>query len=845
LSGCPSLASVDSISATLARKSTTAPLRRRPTFNDAFTFLLAPVLATAFIVDTSWKAKQRKDWDDKISAVKEEINQLQEREQRVWKSLQLRLRPVRFGHQSRGYATSAAVQPDLDEREWQIEMPLLGDDSMQDGDVVQAPRHISQDVASESPRVYKDGTFTAEEMANFHRYHRLNAIMLSVRMLLHLQIGPSPFFAMFSGDGLPHEDALEFPHDSGRLVHLLKVSRQEMRPLGNYRDLFLVSHHINAQALKSDLHNAIRILTTNFDEGRISLGELVNGFGSTLLQTTEVPSAAAYTMLIRSFSKVGSHSLSYYAAGALKKSTLPLSDTSIFHMLFSVGQACDSRSLNHILPVITRSDSEFNVMSKWERVHVRGLDLPVPASLNPKLLQVLVYTALRCEQPERAEAWLTLLREVDYGSMYKDHLFRSFLTYYALHGNWEKGQVWLRRCVQHASSIAATSMYDLARVIFRMLDLCVRCRKLPEYTLIIDAAVKAGIGPPPVAKNPNHHRVLFPRARSILLEWEALPVSEDAQAFSPEERVRCFQEACRPLTEHIAETDETKSQQSPAEDGEDEFVLMPPTTNSLRYAIRRQLRSDGTSDSEPAADKRVGGEMPLGEVSKMQARFQLQDSTITSLKARLAIAEERYKLAQQAQRESLANVERLQRDTVKLRHELDESRLAMQRLQDQSRSHGTDHATLRQELTDLRALARQLMQHQQAAKVAKDVAVDEDSSRTETTLPPQALQQTNGETRPTPPDSSETDVPAPSKSARSFGKMAPRRSSRMKKPADENPVEHVSEERSGPRLSYSSPPRPISASPPKPQGFHGSIGTTRRVVSRPAPSRIIRKVARD
>jgi len=738
LSRCPSISSVDTVTPALVRKTTTAPLRRRPTFNDVFTIFLAPVLAAVFIVDTSWKAKQRKDWDDRLSEIQEEIKEIHEREQRVRNALRIQSHKNGIFSQRRGYSTATQARVEFEEEvEDQVDVPIWEEE----GGMPQIRRCVSQQHTQpiedlEPAKVYKDGMFSANEMANLQRYHRLNAIMLSIRMLLHLQIGPSPYFTLVPGEDVVDAEDVKFPQDNNKLVEMLRLTRKEMRPLKNRQDLFLVAPHIDAQASRSDLNNVVRKLTTEFDEGKIMLSELIHGFGQALLQTTDVLSVSSYVMLLRSLSKHGNYSLSYHVIAAMKNSTLPLSDDALFHIILQTGQACDSRSLNHILPLITRSDDKFNVLNKWERIHADGLDLPVPASLNVRLLQVLIYTALRCEQPERAEGWLSLLREMDYGALRKNHLFRSFLTYYSLHGNWEKGRVWLHRSIHHASSIAAHTYDGFVRLVYRMLDLCVKCRKLPEYTTILEAAVKSGIGPPVRQRNPNNRKVIYARGRSILDEWGALPISEDVISLPPAEKVRSFEEACRNFLEHISDAPYLAQESSqPGENGD--LEPMPPSTQTLHQAVRRQ---QNRAPSEWGHNQPNG--ITLAEQAKIDARFERQDNTIHALKASLDIAEARYKAARGDKQEREETTLRLERTAAELRERLDaalrsdrerahntahlektaeelqnrlkESQVAMQELQERNQSYAKLQAKLRSEISELKATTKRLKEQQQA-----------------------------------------------------------------------------------------------------------------------------------
>ncbi|KIX08357.1 uncharacterized protein Z518_03013 [Rhinocladiella mackenziei CBS 650.93] len=801
LNGSPVHSSRESITSVLVRKTTTAPLKRRPTFNDAFTILLAPVLATAFIVDTSWKDKQRKDWDEKLSVIKEEIEQIHERESRLRSSLKLRSIPNGLAFQRRDYMTIAQAPAERGNLASDIGT-TFGEAEEREDETFHADRNTPLRTSAgpievlRTSRAFIEGKFSPEEMSNFLRYHRLNAITLAIRLLLHLHIGPSPFFGF-----LPDEEAVEvnekdIPQDANRLAEMLRLTRTQMRRLKRRSDLFVVGPHVEEQASQGSLNDTIRELTDSFDRGKISTAGLVNGFGRALLSSDEVLSISAYVKLLRSFSKAGKFSLVYHVNAAMKNSTLPLTDEAIFHMIFSVGQACDSRSLIHILQTITRSDSVLNLVNKWERVHVNGLDLPVPASLNPLILQALVYAGLRCEQPERAEGWLSLLQQTDYGTMWKDNVFRSFLSYYTVHGNWEKGKLWLRRSVQHASSIASVTLDGFARVILRMLDLCVGCRKLPEYTMILDAAVNAGIVTPTNHRNPNDRRSIRPRLRSILLEWDSMPVPENAVSLSVEEKVRAFQESCKPLIEHFyGSSPENQKEQSQERD--DELVLMPRRSDGIRYSVRRQLKKEASPDESAA--------VLLRDVSKMQDRFAVQDAQISQLKARLSVALERHHASQQEAQERIAREERWQKVTATLQEELKESKLALERLQSLNQAYIKEQATLQQGISDLKAIAKRLMDQ------PKEIAAMESVMWKDLDMKAQTPTQT--ESAPMKPDTESYTTTAAISS-----------NSRAEEPS---PLQSLASERSA-------PPMPASI----PSTTRSEITQQRRVHSRPDTSKV-------
>ncbi|KIW20948.1 hypothetical protein PV08_01527 [Exophiala spinifera] len=693
LSGCPRLRLIETTTPLLVRKTTTAPLRRRPTFNDVFTIFLAPVLAAVLIVDTSWKAKQRKDWDDKLFGIQEEIKEINERERRIRNVLQLRGSHGGLSHQRRGYSTAARARVDAEERfDDEVDVPLWEEDEEDRGPNVHNSglRSYAKQMGDLKPaEVYENARFSPAELAGFQRYHRLNAIMLSLRLLLHLQVGPSPFFSLVPGEDAADPENVEFSQDSNRLIEMLRMTRKEMKTFRRREDLLRAAPRIEAQASRSDLNSSIRDLTAAFRAGNINVVDLTNRFGQVLLESTDVLSVSSYINLIRSFSTNGNYSLAYYVIAALKKSMLPLNDDAVFYILLQIGQVCDSRSLNHILPEITRSDTRVNVVSKWKIVHANGLDLPVPASLNVRLLQVLIYAALRCEQPERAEGWLSLLREMDYGAFRKNHLFRSFLTYYTRHSNWEKGQIWLRRSIEHASTIAAYTYKGFVRLIYRMLDLCVTCRKLPEYTIILDAAIKSGISPPLPAHNPNMRKVMYARGCSILNEWASLPISEEAISLKPVEKVEMFVKECSVFLNHISEAKKSASDLSEQNDDGD-LVFVPSTRqNSLRYAVRRQLKSDQPT----LEDGTHSSEMTIGEHARINSRFLHLNNSISHLKASVDIAEARYKAALEANNEQADTITQLALTASELRGQL-------QKVKDSERDRAKRSAELETELRE-------------------------------------------------------------------------------------------------------------------------------------------------
>jgi hypothetical protein len=418
------------------------------------------------------------------------------------------------------------------------------------------------------------------------------------------------------------------PTNAHQLAEMLALTRKQMALLYNQDDLVRASRWIEVNAShraengKGLLFHAIQRLTNDYDEGQITRPQLIDEFGKAVLHSKEVPSVYVYVMLIKAFSRARSFALAYHASWALRNSTLPLTDVALVYVLYQMAHDRDARSFNKLMDVIALKSNPVNMMEPWDTVQADGMNIPVPRSLNPRLLMILAHTALQCSQPHRAEAWMTLLRELDYGGKWKDDVFKSFLRYYAVHGDWKRGMEWLARSVRHALSIAALSMDRFKRVIFRMLVLCVMCGKHHEYTEILEAAVHSGIGPPKITRSKSDTKKIHPRTWSIQLEWNSFPIPDDIAGYTDEMKIKSFQYACRPLTEELAEPPSQEESVKARKDPQVETGLMTSRTHKhQRYAVQND------------ASANLGN--VTAQLEALQAKFVKQDTLLSEMKARL------------------------------------------------------------------------------------------------------------------------------------------------------------------------------------------------------------------
>lgn len=635
--GGPSSVSVnDPALAFLVRKTTTAPLKRRLTFNDAFTLLLTPVLATAFVVDTSWKEKQRRDWDTRLAEIQEEIDQFHAREVRILSSLRTQSVPVCLLQQRRHYSASAdpqsrGEQDDGGEGENDAEAPhWLLDNSSYAEEI--APMDLQQkqilETLSDSERTVSSSenarSFSAQELSAAHRYHRLIATMLAIRLITHFHVATSARLTPEDDDMIFREGTKQTAdvNDIPGLVGTNYKLRAELAELRRASlDLHGLGIAMDNQYRGSSLNMDLVALCEDFKENKLDPFEFVKGYGKLVLDSDEVPCTRTYVKILAALGSAGNESLAYYVNSALKNSLLPLTDSAVGHMLYHYGHTRDTQQADMFLRRVIQSGSPYNLLTKWRLYESKNGTIPVPENLSPQLLQLLTYMALRSNQPERAEIWCSFLEEINYATRAISHLFAHFLYHYALVKHWDKGLLWVQRGIDYAVTIALASPKGLSQVVFRMLDLCVACGRLPEYTTILNAAVSAGIQPPVVH---THRRQRYTtRAQSILMEWESLSATnETSEGLLPSDKAHKFQDRCR-LHERDPPATPSYDHQAPA----DELGIERPTEMFVPYTVPSLVIG---SSSKPAQAKGSN----LGSV------IEQQQMTIADLQTQIEIAQQ-------------------------------------------------------------------------------------------------------------------------------------------------------------------------------------------------------------
>jgi hypothetical protein len=545
---CSCIACSSSVTGVLARRTASATTRRRLKLVDAFTILLAPIFATAFVADASWKDRRRIEWDKKIAEVEGEVERLQRQETQILRSWSsgVNARRKETNH-TRSYSTDVRsrvledeTDEDVDAPRWRtMESEVEGDDDAHQGHVGARQEHLTP-----NPRM------TEVALDAGRRIERLVALKLAIRMLLHVKVGPSPRFRDLDPDYT--YDSNINSEDLNGLIDKLKVVRRSLYKLNSAKERLDVSPSQKMpRREQSVVDREIRNHVHDFRLGNLTVTRLVKRIGNSIIRSPEPPSVKAYIPLMTTLSRARLDELVYLVMAAIDEGRLALSNHSVFNIIWQYGKNRDANRFDLFLKSVMKMDAATKYTESWEWRRINQVQVPCPTSNDSRLLQILVYTALKCNQPHRAGAWVSQLKYSHGPARHTSHVLRNFMKFYATNRDWQSGQAWLSAALDWSVSPGPNVIRDLQRVVFAMLELCVACGKREAYTCILEAAVQARVG----VFTAESDLKFIQRSKSILAEWEKLhssvPTRTEDESSSAQSKARDFCDAVTPKLESL------------------------------------------------------------------------------------------------------------------------------------------------------------------------------------------------------------------------------------------------------------------------------------------------------
>ena len=584
---------------TLSRRNTTGIFRKQLTAGDAFTLLLGPVFGGALVADAKAKDKRRKQWDEKIAAAQAEVEEMRRNEDKPYSSTRRNLR--RLPALSRSYSSAAAIRLTVADKEDSNEAVDYSSTLEPDHqDVLSAPVAQSHDGGpglefSEGPN---ESNLDQKIIDKCKRLQRLVAIKLAIRMILHIHIGKGPRYICNSTDYVYEPGHL--PQNANELIRHLKRVSNSLR-LMNSEDLRSSwrAYQILTRGDTCRLDQDICDLAGQLRRGEMTVAQLVEQFAAKLLSSPDSPTVHGYIPLLSVLSRARFDELGFMIDGTMIEARLPYDRHAVFILLWQYGKNKESHYFDRLLKKLTIDSANAQFGEQWEWRTINNTLVPTPPSRDPQILQILIYTALKCNQPHRAEAWSTMLGYTRTGNMWLSHVIRNFLKYYSAHKNWHKGHTWMETALDQAEILAGQGVRHLQRIVFAMLDCCVAYGKRSLYRDILRAAVQCRLG----VYSADPDLALPQRSAAILREWQShheLVYSGETEALSSVQKARMFARKLGHIRELRLEKKTNASNRARPVDGKEE-TGRGSNTRSSAEGLSEHLADVDTHPEEGSA----------------------------------------------------------------------------------------------------------------------------------------------------------------------------------------------------------------------------------------------------
>ncbi|KAJ5782960.1 hypothetical protein N7457_004734 [Penicillium paradoxum] len=495
-------------------RAATASSKRRLRIGNSVTALYGSIFAAAALADASVKDRRRHDWDEKIAAVKAEVSELVDEEQRILASLQSRRetrgldrliqaggfgsiprfplgspsstnfnRSIRAFHTERGRFNAAGARS--------VEIQSVEDEhGIDEGD--ESEIFLPQETLP---------SWVLEDDLRLKAIQKLALRQFAIRILLRPAIAHR-----YSGISMNYAADFEAPQvNVSQLLEELNHIRNRMIALKTNRDAVYsdVTQEYAAsqlgemkrerEALDAELTNDIQVYTSQ----EMSLQELLLRISNNILSSRDPDRPTAFRLMIMAFGQTRQNDLVELLLRTLLPNRFFLNPSLVITIITFFRKSKNLKDFDLFLKMLGGEGYSVNLGSRGVYKHrkVNGLDIIVPPlnSSNPVIYAALIGAALRFDQPERADAWLQAARGGGFFDSWET-LF-TYLRFYSLRRDWEKGANVLKRAVTYLLSSTDHRLDSVERLLGRMVGLCDSCDQLDASDALVKAAVHSGFDP--------------------------------------------------------------------------------------------------------------------------------------------------------------------------------------------------------------------------------------------------------------------------------------------------------------------------------------------------------------
>lgn len=498
-------------------RSAGAAGKKRLRIGNSVTALYTSIFAAAALADARGKAQRRHDWEEKIAAVKAEVNELVDEEQRILESLYSSRRASNKGLSrmlhTRGLGavsnlvpTPQGVTPRRLARSFHTGRTLLSAAKAQRSENWAAGEMGEHEILEEDGElcaamndtipywVLKDGL-------RMKAMQKLALRQFAIRLLLrpiiaHRYSGiPMNYAADFDVPQINVEKLLEELNSIRRRINHLKMDRR-----ADFRDVvhdYVAMHHENIQkgreSLDAELDQDIQL----FMSKRMSLEELLMRISHNLLNSVDPDRTVAFRYILMAFTKARQNDLNDLLLRTLLPNRFYLSTSLIITVISFYRKSKNLKDFDLFLQMLSGEGYSTNLgaVGHYRRRNINGLEMVVPPldSSNPVIFAELISAALRFDQPDRADAWLQAARSVGFFDNFTTLFY--YIRFYSIRQDWEKGTSALKRAVTFLVSSTDHSCQMVERLLTLMVHLCDSCRRRDVSEALISTAMHSGFDP--------------------------------------------------------------------------------------------------------------------------------------------------------------------------------------------------------------------------------------------------------------------------------------------------------------------------------------------------------------
>ena len=478
--------------------------------NNSITALYSSIFACAAFADVQAKDKRRQEWKDKIAAVKEEVIELMDEEKRIVAALSSRYQPCASDRlrQARQYSTFSGIPS-----QWQqlgVEGARIGDSSIAPGAEVQEDAGAARTTVEEEK---EEADVEEEDMdEDGHHFELDNYDTLTIRAMQMLSIKAlairlllRPLIAREYLEIKPKDASPEFALPQPNIPELLKELRKVRQKIHSLREAGAVGEDemvteeglvIGYETTKS-LDDMLARDVALYMESKMALPELLLRLSNNLLLSKEPNRLNAFRIMILALSKTRQNDI---VELIIRTTLLPfgftLNSGLIITILSHFRKARDLQGFDRFCSILQGDTSykpNLGGLPFYRREVVNGVEITVPplSSNNVILWQSFIISALRFNQPERADAWGQSARAHGVGD--SAAIVQAYLRFYVRRKDWKGGVDAMKRAIAFISaSHFPDEQHVVERVIALMVLLCDTCEQYEFSEAVINAAVESG-----------------------------------------------------------------------------------------------------------------------------------------------------------------------------------------------------------------------------------------------------------------------------------------------------------------------------------------------------------------